>query len=42
MIMVIRHTHKVLKDGTVKVVQTKKKTTLAEKLAVKVTGGKKK
>jgi hypothetical protein len=40
--MAIRHTHRVLKDGTVKVVQTKAKTTLLEKLAVKATGGKKK
>lgn len=40
--MTIRHTHKVMKDGTIKVVQTSKKTTLAEKVAVKLTGGKKK
>lgn len=40
--MTIRHTHKVTKDGKIKVVQTQKKMTLAEKLAVKVTGGKKK
>lgn len=40
--MAIRHTHKRTKDGKVKVVQTRKKTTLLEKLAVAVTGGKKK
>lgn len=39
--MVIRHTHRI-KNGKVKVVQTKAKTTLLEKLAVKATGGKKK
>jgi len=40
--MTIRHTHRRTKDGKIKVVQTKKKTTLAEKLAVALTGGKKK
>jgi uncharacterized protein YxjI len=40
--LTIRHTHKITKDGKVKVVQTRKKTTLAEKLAVALTGGKKK
>lgn len=40
--MTIRHTHKVTKDGQIKVVQTRAKMTLAQKLAVKVTGGKKK
>jgi hypothetical protein len=40
--MTIRHTHRRLKDGTIKVVQTNTKMTLAEKIAVKLTGGKKK
>jgi hypothetical protein len=38
--MVIRHTHKVSKTGKIKVVQTKSKMSLLEKLAVKATGGK--